>query len=154
MKTLYESILDDEDILIDKTKELVNNWLLVLKELMITEAPEKDILDFLNNSNPIENIIKSLFNNTKNVYWEVSKKDGISTCQLWCGSVRSINKSSSPILIKQINSNRIVILFSSYNHLLKSVANNINKSVFDDLKNLFVYLGAKYVNNSKSMLYI
>lgn len=154
MKTLYESIMDDEDILIGRTKESVNNWLLVLKELMIADAPENDILEFLDNSKPIENIIKELFNNTKNVYWEVSKKDGMSTCQLWSGSVRSINKSSSPILIKQINSKRIVILFSSYNYLLKSVANNINKSVFDDLKNLFVYLGAKYVNNSKSMLYI
>ena len=41
MKTLYESIMDDEDILIGRTKGLVNNWLLVLKELMIADAPEK-----------------------------------------------------------------------------------------------------------------
>jgi hypothetical protein len=154
MKTLYESIMDDEDILIGRTKELVNNWLLVLKELMITDTPEQDILEFLNNSKPIENIIKDLFNNTKNVYWEVSKKVGMCACRLYGGSIRNINKSSYPILIKQINSRRIVISFSPYNNLLKSVANNINKNVFDDLKNLFVYLGAKYVNNSKSMLYI
>ena len=154
MKTLYESILDDEDILVDKIIKTHSNWLLVLKELMITGAPEKDILEFLNNSKPIENIIKGLFNNTKNVYWEVSKKDGISICRLYDGSIRNINKSSCPILIKQINSKTIVISFSSYNSLLKSVANNINKNVFDNLKNLFVFFGAKYVSNSKSMLYI
>lgn len=153
MKTLYESILDNEDILISDIKTH-SNWLLVLKELMITDAPEKDILEFLNNSKPIENIIKGLFNNTKNVYWEVSKKDGMSICQLYSGSVRNINKSSCPILIKQINSKIIVISFSPYNDLLKSVANNINKNVFDNLKNLFVYFGAKYVSNSKLTLYI
>ena len=121
---------------------------------MITNAPEEDILEFLNNSNPIKNIIKGLFNNTKNVYWEVSKKDGISICRLYGSSVRSMNKSSYLILIKQINSKRIVISISSYNYLLKSVADNINKNVLDNLKNLFVYFGAKGVNNSKSLLYI
>lgn len=154
MKTLYESILDDEDILVDKTIKTYSNWLLVLKELMITDAPEKDILEFLNNSKPIKNIIKDLFNNTKNVYWEVSKKDGMSICRLYGDSIRSINKGSYPLLIKQINSKRIIISFSSYNYLLKSVANNINKNVFDDLKNLFVYFGAKYATNSKLILYI
>lgn len=154
MKRLYESILDDEEVLVNKATNTYSNWLLVLKELMITDAPEKDILEFLNNSKPIKNIIKDLFNNTKNVYWEVSKKDGMSTCRLYGDSIRSINKSSYPLLIRQINSKRIIISFSSYNFLLKSVANNINKNVFDDLKNLFVYLGAKSVNNSKFMFYI
>lgn len=156
MKTLYESILDDEDVLVDEIIKTNSNWLLVLKELMITDTPEEVILEFLDNSKPVENIIKELFNNTKDVYWEVSKKDNMSICRLYNGSVRSrsINKSSCPMLIKQINSRRIVILFSSYSHLLKSVANNINKNVFDNLKDLFVYFGAKYVNNSKSMLYI
>ena len=65
MKTLYESILDDEDILICRTKESVNNWLLVLKELMIADTPEKDILEFLNNSKPIKNIIKDYLSKQK-----------------------------------------------------------------------------------------
>lgn len=154
MKSLCESILDDEEELIGRSIKTYSNWLLTLKELMITDTPEKDILEFLNNSKPIKNIIKDLFNNIKDVYWEVSKKDDMSICQLYSGTVRSINKSSCPIFIKQINSRKIVISFSSYNSLLKSVANNINKNIFDDLKDLFVYLGAKYVNNSKSMLYI
>ena len=153
MKTLYESILDDENVLVNDIKTH-SNWLLALKELMIADAPEKDILEFLNNSRPIKNIIKGLFNNTKNVYWEVSKKDGMSICRLYGDSVRSVNKSSYPILIRRLGSKRIIISFSSYNYLLKSVANNINKDVFDNLKNLFVYFGAKYVNNSKSMLYV
>lgn len=153
MKTLYESILDDEDVLVSDVKTH-SNWLLALKELLITDTPEQDILEFLNNSKPIENIIKGLFNNTKNVYWEVSKKDGMNICRLYDGSIRSINKSSCPILIRRLDSKRITILFSSYNHLLKSVANNINKNVFDNLKNLFIYFGAKYASNSKSMLYI
>lgn len=154
MKRLYESILDDEDILVDKTIKTYSNWLLALKELMITDASEEDILKFLNNSKPIENIIKGLFNNTKNVYWEVSKKDGISICRLYGSSIRSINKSSYVILIKQINSKKIIISISPYNYLLKSVADNINKNVLDNLKNLFVYFGAKYSTKSKLILYI
>ena len=40
MKTLYESILDDEDVLIGQTKELANNWLLALKFAMINNDTE------------------------------------------------------------------------------------------------------------------
>lgn len=155
MKRLYESILDDEGVLVNKATNTYSNWLLTLKELMITNTSEKDILEFLNNSKPIKNIIKDLFNNTKNVYWEVSKKDGMSICRLYGGSLRSVNKNSYIILIKQIISKRIVISISPYNYLLKSIADNVNKNVLDNLNNLFVYLGANGVNKStKSLFYI
>ena len=68
MKTLYESILDDEDVLIDDIKKSSNNWLLVLKQMIFNNSSEEDVLEFLN-SKMVENDIKPIFKNFKPAYW-------------------------------------------------------------------------------------
>ena len=57
MKSLYESILDDEDVLIGDIKKSSNNWLLILKQMIFNNYSEEDILEFLN-SKVVENDIK------------------------------------------------------------------------------------------------
>ena len=52
MKTLYESILDDEDVLVADTKKDANNPLRLFHALYkqygdLTKAPEQDIIDVL-----------------------------------------------------------------------------------------------------------
>lgn len=52
MKTLYESILDDEDVLVTDTKMDINNPLRMFHTLYIqygdlTKAPQQDIIDVL-----------------------------------------------------------------------------------------------------------
>ena len=48
MKTLYESILDDEDVLISKTKKDSQNWLLTLKRAMLNNASNEDLAEIIN----------------------------------------------------------------------------------------------------------
>jgi hypothetical protein len=52
MKSLYESILDDEDVLIVNTKKFINNPLRLFHSLYkqygdLTKAPQQDIIDVL-----------------------------------------------------------------------------------------------------------
>lgn len=67
MKSLYESILDDEDVLIQKVKEF--NWFKILEHLLINGSTEKEILDFLNSKTVVDNI-KPMFKNFKDMEWQ------------------------------------------------------------------------------------
>ena len=67
MRTLYESILDDEDVLIQKVKEF--NWFKILEHLLINGSTEKEILDFLNSKTVVDNI-KPMFKNFKDMEWQ------------------------------------------------------------------------------------
>lgn len=64
MKTLYESILDDEEVLISKTKESVKDWFAVLKAMMSDpSSKEKDIINMLKKDKGFEKDILSVFKN-------------------------------------------------------------------------------------------
>ena len=49
MRTLYESILDDEEVLINNTKELANNPLLWLIDAFKNNMSDEDILKGVEN---------------------------------------------------------------------------------------------------------
>ena len=66
MRTLYESILDDEDVLIQKAKEF--NWFKILESLLDNDSTEKEILNFLNSKTVVDNI-KPMFKNFKDMEW-------------------------------------------------------------------------------------
>jgi hypothetical protein len=64
MKTLYESILDDEEVLMSKTKESVKDWFAVLKTMMSDpSSKEKDIINMLKKDKGFEKDILSVFKN-------------------------------------------------------------------------------------------
>jgi hypothetical protein len=66
MKSLYESILDDEGILIQKVKEF--NWFKILENILNNGSTEKEILNFLNSKTVVDNI-KPMFKNFKDMEW-------------------------------------------------------------------------------------
>ena len=66
MKSLYESILDDEDVLVSQAKEF--NWFKILEHMLNTGATEKEILNFLNSKTVVDNI-KPMFKNFKDMEW-------------------------------------------------------------------------------------
>lgn len=71
MKTLYESILDDEEGLISKTKETVKNWFVVLKTMMGESSGKndehKDVINMLENNESFQKDIMSIFKDKSNI---------------------------------------------------------------------------------------
>lgn len=71
MKTLYESILDDEEVLMSKTKESVKDWFAVLKTMMTESSgrndEHKDIINMLKNNESFQKDIMSVFKDKSNI---------------------------------------------------------------------------------------
>lgn len=150
MKSLYESILDDEDILVKNTQKTLN-WLVSLKYMLENSYSEDDIRDFLSQDFVIKDI-EPIFKDFKKVHWEIGKTNrGSYYCNLESGTKRSINKSSSP-LVFGLDGNRLLILMT-FNSLMKTVQNNVNKETLFNLGNKFKEMGAKSIINC-SMMYL
>lgn len=68
MKTLYESILDDEDVLISDIKNTSGNWFETLKNMMSDpSSKEKDIINMLEKDKGFEKDILSVFVNSSDM---------------------------------------------------------------------------------------
>lgn len=89
MKTLYESILDDEDILISDTKKASQNWLLIVKNMLEQDSSTEDILKFLNSKIVTDNI-KPMFKKFENMQWKYEKNKFCSYCTLFNKKERKI----------------------------------------------------------------
>lgn len=152
MKSLYESILDDEDILVKNTQKTTSNWLVSLKYMMENNYSESDIINLLSQDFVIKDI-EPIFKDFKKTHWEIGKsKRGSYYCNLESGTKRSINKSSSPLGFV-LDGNRLLILMT-FNSLMKTVQNNVNKeTLFNNLSNKFKEMGAKSIVNC-SMMYL
>lgn len=73
MKTLYESILDDEDELIDNTVSVFKNWVAFVSCMYFEKNWNDDkILEYLNSKS-----VMSFFPSLKGYKWKVFDKSGI-----------------------------------------------------------------------------
>lgn len=68
MKTLYESILDDEEVLMSKAKETSKNWFVILENMM-SEYPsnKQDIINMLKNNETFQKDIMNVFKDKSNI---------------------------------------------------------------------------------------
>ena len=82
MKSLYESILDDENILISDIKKASQNWLLIVKNMLEQDSSTEDILKFLNGKT-VTNSIKPMFKKFEDMRWKYVKNYGFSYCMLF-----------------------------------------------------------------------
>ena len=82
MKTLYESILDNEDVLISDIEKTSQNWPLIVKNMLEQEYPAEDILKFLNSKTVVDNI-KPMFKKFEDMEWSCGKWDEFSYCNLY-----------------------------------------------------------------------
>ena len=82
MKSLYESILDDEDVLISDVKKTSQNWLLTVKNMLEQDCSVEDVLKFLNGK-IVTDSIKPMFKNFENMQWKYGKYDEFSYCMLF-----------------------------------------------------------------------
>lgn len=156
---IYESILDDEDILVDDIKKSSNNWLLVLKQMIFNNSSEENVLEFLN-SKIVENDIKPLFKNFKPVYWEAClNTDGewYDKCiTLYGNSLRSVSKSPVilTILIKE-EQKRLTIIINKPKSLITSIRRNVNEEKLLNFYKVIENMGAKpFAGAEKTIYYI
>ena len=157
MKSLYESILDDEDVLVDDIKKSSNNWLLILKQMIFNNYSEEDILDFLN-SKLVEDDIKPLFKNFKPVYWEARLNEEYydNYIVLYGSSMRSTSKSpvTLTILIKE-EQNRLTIIINKPKSLITSIRRNVNEEKLLNFYKVIENMGAKpFAGAEKTIYYI
>ena len=154
MRTLYESILDDEDVLISNVKKQSNNWLLNLKYLMLNNASKQDILDFLN-SELVKKDIKPLFKKLDNAYWELHNADNeyYSTfCTLYGGSARSVSKS--PALINILPKDKyLTIVINKPKNIITSIRKNVNEETLLNFYKVIEEMGGKPVVNAEKSIY-
>ena len=149
MKSLYESILDDENVLVKNTQKTTSNWLVSLKYMMENNYPESDITNLLSQDFVIKDI-EPIFKDFKKAHWEIGKSNrGSYYCNLESGTKRSIKKSSSPLGFV-LDGNRLLILMT-FNSLMKTVQNNVNKETLFRLGNKFEEMGAKSIINYSIM---
>ena len=149
MKTLYESILDDEDVLIGKTKELANNWLLTLKFAMLNNYNEEYIEKIINQDAVKNEISKIFYNFDGRMKWIVSKYNGqfkATYCILEDTKVRSKYHSKSAISFVLWDSNvkKITINVSNIYELSKTASKNVKPSELLKFKQRLMELGAEY----------
>jgi hypothetical protein len=151
MKSLYESILDDEDVLVKNTRKTTSNWLVGLKYMLENSYSEDDIRNFLS-QDFVTRDIEPIFKDFKKAHWEIGKSNrGSYYCNLHSGTIRSIHKSSSPLGFV-LDGNRMLILMT-FNSLMKTVQNNVNKETLFSLGDKFKEMGAKSIVNC-SMMYL
>lgn len=159
MKTLYESILDDEDVLIDDIKKSSNNWLLVLKQMIFNNSSEEDVLEFLN-SKMVENDIKPIFKNFKPAYWGacLNMDDDYYDKYITLYGNSLVSTSKSPviltILIKE-EPKRLTIIINKPKSLLASIRRNIDEEKLLNFYKVIKRMGAKpFAGAEKTIYYI
>ena len=145
MKTLYESILDDEDILISDIKKISQNWLLVLKNAMLNFSGNDDeIVDFMN-SGEVKKAIKPLFHKFDGrVRWIAGKHKYGVFCMLIDQKEKS--KYYHPPVISFIlypDNDFLTIKVSNYNNLTLTTRKNTKEDELLKFKEYIIDNGAK-----------
>ena len=149
MKTLYESILDDEDVLIGQTKELANNWLLNLKFAMLNNDNDEYIEKIINQDAVKNEISKIFYKFDGRMKWLVGKYDGqfkSTYCILKDTKERSKYPPKPVISFMSWDWKRekITIDIPDIHDLSKTASKNVKPSELLKFKQRLIELGAEY----------
>ena len=148
MKTLYESILDDEDVLIGQTKELAKNWLLNLKYAMLNNDIE--LVEKIINQDVVKNEISKIFYNFDGrMKWVAGKYEG-QFKSTYCILKDTKERSKYPpkpvisFMLWDWNDKKITINVSDTQDLTKTASKNVKPSELLKFKQRLLELGAEY----------
>lgn len=149
MKTLYESILDDEDVLIGQTKKLANNWLLALKFAMLNNDDDEYIEKIINQDAVKNEISKIFYNFDGRMKWLVGKYDGrfkSTYCILKDTKERSKYTAKSVLsFMSWSNNDYIHINVANIYDLTKTASKNVKPTELLKFKKHLLDMGAEYV---------
>lgn len=151
MKTLNdyikESILDDEEVLIEKTKEITKNCLVCLKQLFRTQNNEEKILNYLNlNKDYFSKFFKKM---DGRLVWEYHIFHGLPGVFLvdTKGSKSRGLASICPIIINYTSDSNLQVCID-YNYFnSKLVSNNVK---YDELLKFAEIIVEQDIRNSNN----
>jgi hypothetical protein len=155
MKTLNdyikESLLDDEDVLIDKAKEVSKNWLLALKRAMLNDASEEELERIINQDMVKKEVSKLFYKFDGRMKWNCGKYNLTSNRGIYCilkdTKERSKYHSKSVlsfILWDNVDKNAVYIEIPDINKLSKTTSKNVKPIELEKFKKYLLDMGAEY----------
>lgn len=153
MKTLNdyirESLLDDEEKLIGKAKEISKNWLLTLKRAMLNDASEEELERIINQDMVKKEVSKLFYQFDSRMKWLCSKYSGASGKSIYCilkdTKVRSKYHTKSVLsFILWDNDDHVYISMPSIDQLSKTASKNVKPTELLKFKQYLLDMGAEY----------
>lgn len=155
MKTLNdyikESLLDDEDVLIDKAKKVSKNWLLTLKRAMLNDAGEEELERIINQDMVEKEVSKIFYKFDGRMKWNCGKYFLGSDKNIYCiledtkARNKYVDKSVlSFILWDNVDKNAVYIEIPDINKLSKTTSKNVKPTELEKFKKYLLELGAEY----------
>ena len=153
MKTLNdyikESLLDDEDVLIDKAKEVSKNWLLTLKRAMLNDASEEELERIINQDMVEKEVSKLFYKFNDRMKWLCGKYSGASGRGIYCILKDTKERTKyypKPVLsfILWDNNDHVHISVANIYDLTKTASNNVKRTELEKFKKYLLELGAEY----------
>lgn len=148
MKSLYESILDDEDVLISKTKKDSQNWLLTLKHAMLNNASDEDLEEIINQDIVKKEVSKIFYKFDDRMKWLVGRYAG-SLSGVYCILKDTKERSryhATPTLSFMLwdKDNYVKIHISDIHELTKTASKNVKPTELLKFKQYLLNMGAEY----------
>lgn len=155
MKTLNdyikESLLDDEDVLIDKAKEVSKNWLLTLKRAMLNDASEEELERIINQDMVEKEVSKIFYQFDGRMKWLCGNYSGTSGKSVYCILKDTKERSKYPpkpvlsfMLWHRVDKNTMYIEIAYINQLSKTASKNVKPTELEKFKKYLLELGAEY----------
>lgn len=153
MKTLNdyikESLLDDEDVLIDKAKEASKNWLLTLKRAMLNDASEEELERIINQDMVEKEVSKLFYQFDGRMKWFCGNYSGASGKSVYCILKDTKERSKyppKPVLsfILWDNNDYVHISVANIHDLTKTASKNVKPTELEKFKKYLLELGAEY----------
>ena len=158
MKTLNdyikESLLDDEDVLVNNVRKDSQNWLLTLKRAMLNDASEEELERIINQDMVEKEVSKIFYKFDGRMKWVVGKYNGqfkSNYCILKDTKERSKYTSIPVISIIRWHDrkkNIITIEIENVDNLSKTASKNVNPVELEKFKKYLLELGAEYLKTS------
>lgn len=153
MKTLNdyikESLLDDEDVLIDKAKEISKNWLLPLKRAMLNDASEEELERIINQDMVEKEVSKIFYKFDGRMKWDIGKYSGPAGKSTYCilEDTKERSKYHSKSVLSFIlwdNNDHINIRVENIYNLSKTASKNVKPTELEKFKKYLLDMGAEY----------
>jgi hypothetical protein len=143
---LYESILDDENDVLNRLDKYSNNWLLMLKNAMINNNYSEDIINDIISQDNVRKLIKPIFKQFDGrMNWLIGQMKYGTYVILQDTKERSkFGKVPVISFIFYNDNNKLTINVSKFNKLTKTAQKNVNENELLKFKQRLMELGAEY----------